>query len=741
MENELRKSILNWYPFAKNTKILCIGEKSLFFEKELQFYNIEILSEKNCGDAEADYIIVYGELERCDNPIMSLELWKQKLKPNGHLLLAVENRLGLRYFVGDRDPFTNRAFDGIEGYRNFSDKDMTYLNGRNYAKFELEEMLSQAGFNYKFYSIIPGLEMPQQIYAEDYLPIEEMEIRYTPLYHNPDTVFLEEAKVFKSLIANGMFHQMANAYLIDCSVGEVNCEIDFLTTSMDRGEEKATATILYKNGTVEKKALYPEGKNTIDTLVNNTNTLQARGISVVPISVKGEGSCEMPYIKAETALTYLRRLVYKDKDKFIEAVDYFISLIYKSSDICLDKNEDELGKYYQNVYIDMVPLNCFWLNNGFVFYDQEYVEHNYPINVVIVRTIDILYMGDKSMEAIVPSMDLLRRYGIDKKVSALRDMGDKFIRNLRNEDKLSKFNNDHRATAIGINTNRQRISYTPKEHKELFHNFLPQNEEELYLFGAGLWARKFIAEYKDKCEISGALDNNPDIWGKVVDGVEIMDPSILENKNPQSYKVVICIKYYASVVLQLKYYGAEKYSIYDPYLEDETGNGNFPVVLNPIESAVAKTEEGVAEGLKKKPYHIGYNAGVFDLFHIGHLNILRRAKEQCDYLVVGVVSDEQAAKSKNKSPYVSEQERLEIVKACRYVDEAFILPPAASGTRDVYKKYHFDVQFSGSDYEHDPNWLQEQKWLRDRGSDLVFFPYTQSTSSTKLKEAIERKEK
>jgi hypothetical protein len=71
------------------------------------------------------------------------------------------------------------------------------------------------------------------------------------------------------------------------------------------------------------------------------------------------------------------------------------------------------------------------------------------------------------------------------------------------------------------------------------------------------------------------------------------------------------------------------------------------------------------------------------------------------------------------------------------VDEAFLLPVIASGIRDVYKKYHFDVQFSGSDYENDSGWLETQAWLRERGSDLVFFPYTKSTSSTKLKEAIQ----
>jgi hypothetical protein len=73
------------------------------------------------------------------------------------------------------------------------------------------------------------------------------------------------------------------------------------------------------------------------------------------------------------------------------------------------------------------------------------------------------------------------------------------------------------------------------------------------------------------------------------------------------------------------------------------------------------------------------------------------------------------------------------------VDEAVKLPLDFCGTRDMYKIYHFDVQFSGSDYVDDPYWLSEKAWLEENGSEMVFFPYTQSTSSTKLKDAIERK--
>ena len=114
------------------------------------------------------------------------------------------------------------------------------------------------------------------------------------------------------------------------------------------------------------------------------------------------------------------------------------------------------------------------------------------------------------------------------------------------------------------------------------------------------------------------------------------------------------------------------------------------------------------------------------------------AKKQCDYLIVGVVSDKAVHQNKGEN-FVPFEERIELVRSCRYVDEAVEIPLHAGGTRDAWHLYHFDVQFSGSDYEHDESWLREKAFLEQHGATMVFFPYTQSTSSTKLKALIEKR--
>lgn len=118
---------------------------------------------------------------------------------------------------------------------------------------------------------------------------------------------------------------------------------------------------------------------------------------------------------------------------------------------------------------------------------------------------------------------------------------------------------------------------------------------------------------------------------------------------------------------------------------------------------------------------MGYVAGVFDLFHVGHLNLLRSAKEQCNYLIVGVVTDEGVRKYKHTVCIVPFEERMEIVRSCRYVDEVVEIPLEYYDTDEAYRRYQFDVQFSGSDYADSPGWIAKKAFLQKRGADMVFF--------------------
>ena len=141
--------------------------------------------------------------------------------------------------------------------------------------------------------------------------------------------------------------------------------------------------------------------------------------------------------------------------------------------------------------------------------------------------------------------------------------------------------------------------------------------------------------------------------------------------------------------------------------------------------------------MEKGKYKIGYVPGVYDLFHIGHLNLIRKSKERCKYLIVGVLSDELVEYFKGRKPYIPYEERAEIVRAIRYVDEVVEVNFQNTKKMDAWNLYHYDCHFSGDD--HGVDWEQERQELISVGSNMEFFPCTKGVSSTAIKNKIATK--
>lgn len=239
-----------------------------------------------------------------------------------------------------------------------------------------------------------------------------------------------------------------------------------------------------------------------------------------------------------------------------------------------------------------------------------------------------------------------------------------------------------------------------------------------------------------------AVDNDPARAGSVRCGIEIKSPEVLKTMDKESFYVVICTAQRGAVEKQLESIGITDYHYYRPAPVEDVMMEKGPDPEKEPESEDAFDTKGgfgmeevpafeEREGLSKKPYRIGYVPGAFDLFHMGHLNLLRRSKSRCEYLIAGVLTDELYEHFKKKKPVIPYEQRAAIVSAISYVDR--VVPVDFSNTYkiDAWKRYHYDCHFSGND--HGAEWAHDLRQLREVGADMEFFEYTKATSSTDIR--------
>ena len=145
--------------------------------------------------------------------------------------------------------------------------------------------------------------------------------------------------------------------------------------------------------------------------------------------------------------------------------------------------------------------------------------------------------------------------------------------------------------------------------------------------------------------------------------------------------------------------------------------------------------------MSEKKLKIGYTCGVYDLFHVGHLNLLERCKTKCDYLIVGVCDDKYVRDIKKKEPVINENDRLRIIGALKVVDEVHIVDTETTIDKILaISKFHFNVLFAGDDWKGSPRFIETERQFKEHGVDVevVFFPYTKEVSTSKLREELKK---
>lgn len=218
----------------------------------------------------------------------------------------------------------------------------------------------------------------------------------------------------------------------------------------------------------------------------------------------------------------------------------------------------------------------------------------------------------------------------------------------------------------------------------------------------------------------------------IVSAIKYVDKVVPQEMCNIDDKIEIVKKYgIDAMFVESDWQGTEKWNT----IEKELSKIGCKVVYLPHADDICSTE--LVTKIRSRGLKIGYTTGVFDMFHIGHLNILKNAKAQCDYLIVGVSTDECVRSYKNKTPIIPFEERKKIVESIEYVDE--VVPQTSMDKFEAWKQIGFDILFHGSDWQGSQMYNDIEKKLNDVGCQVVFLPHTDGISSTILREKINNK--
>ena len=469
-----------------------------------------------------------------------LKVWKKYLKTSGTLLMAVNNLLSINKAIGIKNVYGKKEF------------------GKN----EITELLSNIYENVRIYNVFPDYIFPQVICADDCRCNQNVVERLIPYARNIYEIIQDEIPMYYSAAQNNILAQIAGSFLAECSDVDRPSKEDFITITSERGE-RGLITSLRREGEVIKKALPCYKKNQIEKIASNLNNLHDKGINVVPYYIRDD-KLVMPYIKEHTLAELMSVLIEKKTDEFISLLDQLIQTVEKSSEP--SKGIDEYweqkygrhnwGKILQRGYIEMTPLNCFYVEKEIVFFDQEYIMNNCPLNYIIYRCLAHLYSLNSKYEKCIPIEYFKDKYKLKDSWEIYEQAERDFLHSIRTDKHTRNFEkylclyNRWQYDLLG---NVQ----VDRDIRRLLRNI---EDKEIAVIGVGKYYDLFMQQFGSLLQVDILVSNEPKQIGKIVNGKKIYSLDYLKNKN---VVVFVCVKEYEKICKELNEISCD-YRIYSP---------------------------------------------------------------------------------------------------------------------------------------------------------------------------------
>ena len=466
--SEMRANVIKWYSFEENKKILEIGanygeiteelarknlnitaietsnEKIECLQKRLEdVLNLRLILCTNLKELELeekyDYITLIGTAEYAEklgfvNLKEMLEWTYRKLSENGKIILAIDNKFGVKYLAGST---RNNKEAPFANYIENKNKDY-----KLYGKVELEEILKEFS-NSKFYYPVPNYTLTHMIYTDEYLPKRN---RYNIYYREDEEILFSELAFMGDIIRNKKFDFFTNSYIIEVSKENVS-DICFVNYSNMRKKEYKIITKLSQNQ-AEKEAYNQYGKEHIEQIEENINKLKELGFSLCETFSKGK--IESKFIKKPTMDEYLEELInHGEYDKFEEELEKWYNTlkerftqksetsIFEKYDVKISKEEKENLTILKDGFIDLVFQNIFYDGKSeYLLFDQEWYEEGVPLELIMYRSIGQLAFQHNNIKEKINFDKLYEKYNIKKYIKIFNELEEKWQKTLVDKDIL-----------------------------------------------------------------------------------------------------------------------------------------------------------------------------------------------------------------------------------------------------------------------------------------------------------------
>lgn len=473
-----RRNLLNWYDFDPESEVLEIGcgfgaLTGLLCDKCKSVTAVELSQKRamgtllrcrekenleiivgNLNDIEFsrkyDCITLIGVLEYqgrftdSDNPYRDfLSKIRKVLKPDGKLLIAIENQYGLKYWCGAGEDHTGVPFDGMNQY--------LYTNQgiRTFSKEGLKDLILSSGFEHTyFYYPMPDYKLPTVVYSEEYLPKDE-NMQNVKYYYakNAGTLIADEKDIYKDLLDNHVFEFFANSFLVECA-GENDelGEIMFASLCDERQEEYQLGTKIYRDHFVKKFGLTEKCMSHIRQTVENENALEERGLFTLKSQMEGT-ELKLPYVEDELfENAFVKVCRAGDEEQAICMLEDLYADILASSDVVPDEdnllytlqpklkdNGVNYGPILRYGYLDMTFRNAFIRDKKLVWFDQEWMLENVPADYIIYRALGTVYFSYPDINDKVPMSDIIEKCGLKESWEGFKEIEKLFSSSIRDE--------------------------------------------------------------------------------------------------------------------------------------------------------------------------------------------------------------------------------------------------------------------------------------------------------------------